>query len=170
MIIRANSTIVMISLVLLTTTNIGHADFFGPDTYDECITDSMKGVTSDLAAKAIIASCRKQFSAEKLAGGSRALSGPEKALLTGTGGQSYGYFKVNIYNGNPNVTITELTIGLRPKGVEGAQFRLYRETVSYPGPLGPLKRREILIDYESVDGAKGYDWYIESAKGYQSPE
>ena len=37
------------------------AGLFGPKNYDECITDSMKGVSSDVAANAIIAACRNQF-------------------------------------------------------------------------------------------------------------
>src|SRR5210317_444436 len=40
---------------------LGQADQFRPSTYDECITDSMKGVASDIAARAIIDSCRNQF-------------------------------------------------------------------------------------------------------------
>jgi hypothetical protein len=38
-----------------------NASFFGPKSFDACITDSIKGVTSDVAARAIIQSCRLQF-------------------------------------------------------------------------------------------------------------
>jgi hypothetical protein len=41
------------------------AGLFGPKNYDECITDSMKGVSSDVAANAIIAACRNQFPEER---------------------------------------------------------------------------------------------------------
>lgn len=37
----------------------------GPSNYDECILDSMKGVSSDIAAQAIISSCRNLFPEEK---------------------------------------------------------------------------------------------------------
>jgi hypothetical protein len=42
----------------------GRAGLFGPSNYDQCITESMKGVSSDVAARAIISSCRNQFPAE----------------------------------------------------------------------------------------------------------
>ena len=37
------------------------AGWFGPKDFDECILDSMEGVTSDYAAKLIYVSCRKKF-------------------------------------------------------------------------------------------------------------
>lgn len=42
-------------------TGAASADEGRPANYDQCITDSMKGVGSDVAARAIIASCRNQF-------------------------------------------------------------------------------------------------------------
>lgn len=44
-------------LVLLAP-SISHG---APSNYDECITDTMKGVSSDVAARAIIESCRNLF-------------------------------------------------------------------------------------------------------------
>lgn len=41
--------------------SISHGDPDGPTNYDECIIDAMKGVSSDVAARAIIESCRKLF-------------------------------------------------------------------------------------------------------------
>jgi hypothetical protein len=37
------------------------AGIFGPSNFDECVLDAMKGVTSDVAARAIYASCRNKF-------------------------------------------------------------------------------------------------------------
>jgi hypothetical protein len=34
----------------------------GPSTYEECILENMKGVSSDIAARAIHGACRKKFS------------------------------------------------------------------------------------------------------------
>lgn len=42
-----------------------HAGSSGPSTYEECILDSMKGMTSDTAANAIIDSCRSMFPGKK---------------------------------------------------------------------------------------------------------
>ena len=41
--------------------SISHGDPDGPTNYDECIIDAMKGVSSDVAARAIIESCRSLF-------------------------------------------------------------------------------------------------------------
>jgi len=51
-------------IIGLTVSGSAVSDFFGPGNFDECITDSMKGVTSDLAARAIYQSCRNQFPEE----------------------------------------------------------------------------------------------------------
>jgi len=43
--------------------SISHGDTDKPANYDECIVDAMKGVSSDIAARAIIDSCRNLFPA-----------------------------------------------------------------------------------------------------------
>ena len=55
---------VVLVLAVLLYPGIGRAGLFGPSNYDECITDSMKGVSSDVAARAIISSCQNQFPAD----------------------------------------------------------------------------------------------------------
>ena len=54
-------TLFVFVIALLLCAGISSADEYRPSTYDECITDSMRGVGSDVAARAIIASCRNQF-------------------------------------------------------------------------------------------------------------
>lgn len=51
-------------LAVLLYPDIGRTGLFGPSNYDQCITESMKGVSSDVAARAILSSCRNQFPAE----------------------------------------------------------------------------------------------------------
>ena len=41
--------------------SISHGGPDEPSNYDECIVDAMKGVSSDVAARAIIESCRNLF-------------------------------------------------------------------------------------------------------------
>lgn len=43
--------------------SISHGDTDKPANYDECIVDAMKGVSSDVAARAIIDSCRNLYPA-----------------------------------------------------------------------------------------------------------
>jgi hypothetical protein len=50
--------------VVLLASNTASAQLsvlFGPSNYDECILDNMKGVSSDMAARAVAASCRSKF-------------------------------------------------------------------------------------------------------------
>lgn len=56
----------LIPFVLLWS-SISHAEPDGPSNYDECIIDAMKGVSSDVAARAIIDSCRSLFPATQSA-------------------------------------------------------------------------------------------------------
>ena len=54
-------TLIVFVIALLLCPGISCAGEYRPSSYDECITDSMRGVGSDVAARAIIASCRNQF-------------------------------------------------------------------------------------------------------------
>lgn len=55
---------VLFILVLLCPSS-GHGEPSTPGNYDECILDAMKGVSSDVAARAIIDSCRNLFPASQ---------------------------------------------------------------------------------------------------------
>jgi hypothetical protein len=93
------------------------AGLFGPKNYDECITESMKGVTSDLAARAIIKSCRERFpEKKKQLPPSKSLSIDQLMNFTGRAGLSFGnYYSGNLYNGNSDVTITEIKVYVTTK-------------------------------------------------------
>src|SRR3989344_9259022 len=105
------------------------AGWFGPSNYDECILESMKGVTSDKAALLIARSCRQKFPNEPAKKpDSRALSIEELSRLTGRAGHSFGnYFSGNIYNGNTNITVSEITIRVTTK-IDGKEVtRVYTD-------------------------------------------
>jgi hypothetical protein len=42
------------------------AGWFGPSNYDECILEHLKGVSSDMGARMVAASCAKQFPPKKV--------------------------------------------------------------------------------------------------------
>lgn len=46
---------------LFALTTISRAGVFGPSSYEDCILDSMKGVTSDDAARLVQLACREKF-------------------------------------------------------------------------------------------------------------
>ena len=50
-----------VALLLSALSGIASAGLFGPSNYEECILDSMKGVTSDMAARAVAQACRSKF-------------------------------------------------------------------------------------------------------------
>ena len=71
----------------------------------------MKGVNSDMAARAIVMSCREKFP-ERMP---ETIQLPHEAIrqLTGHAGMSdFGYFSGNIYNGNKEWTVAFVTIAL----------------------------------------------------------
>lgn len=54
-------TLFPVFLLALLSAGTGRADVSEFTSYDECILESLKGVSSDVAANAIIASCRSKF-------------------------------------------------------------------------------------------------------------
>lgn len=56
-----NRTLATASLLILFNPLIGNAGLFEPSDYHECIMESMKGVTNDVAARVIASSCREKF-------------------------------------------------------------------------------------------------------------
>ena len=146
--------LVAVLLSLVFYSNGSPAGFFGPSNFDECILESMKGVTNNAAAKAIYHACRSKFPIKKPdISKTRELSPAEYRLLTGRAGHSYGnVFKGNIYNGNKNITIYQITFYVTTK-IDGKKItRNYIDEVSIP----PLSTGE--IDFRIVIGDKGEDY------------
>jgi hypothetical protein len=59
------ATLCLTISVLLGSAGVSYAGLFGPSNYNECILERMKGVTSDLAARAIVGACAAKFSSNK---------------------------------------------------------------------------------------------------------
>ena len=74
MMLRTGSSLLV--LVGLLLPGIGQA---GPSNYDECILESMKGVSSDIAAQAIISSCRNLYPEQKNAAAPANAAAPQQA-------------------------------------------------------------------------------------------
>lgn len=73
-----NLPVLLVPLVLLCPA-IGHGDESRPSNYDECIVDSLKGVSSDVAARAIIESCGNLFPQSQQAAAPPAAPAPAPA-------------------------------------------------------------------------------------------
>ena len=136
---------------------------FGPSDYDDCVLQSMRGVNSDLAARAIAKSCREKFPKKK----PQDFELPVSALrrLTGHGGMGYSGFSGNIYNGNSDWSVTQVTIMLMAKGKEkDAEAFLNAKEYSVDVSVSPLTSSSFIF---SADGptSEEYSWNIVKARG-----
>lgn len=156
----------VLAFALALLSGAAHAGLFGPSNYEECVLDSMKGVTSDVAARAIMRSCQEKFPVKR----------PSDTLvpahvinqLDGRAGMRYGFFEGNIYNGNRDWTITQVTIALETKAknkspVSKPHLREYNVDVN----VAPLTTERFIFSAKS-EGSEELDWYIVRARGYQS--
>lgn len=108
------------------------AGWFGPSSYEDCILESMKGITSDKAAKEIKEACtdkvaRKptpaeeaQYARQRQIDAVRPLSSSELAEMKITeldihprSGGGY-WVDANLYNGNKNLHVCSVTYNYRP--------------------------------------------------------
>ena len=138
---------------------------FGPSDYDECVLQSMKGVNSDLAARAIAISCREKFPEKKTPDSEL----PPTALsrLTGHGGMGYSGFSGNIYNGNNDWNVTRVTVMLIAKGKgKDAEAFLNAKEYNVDVSVDPLTSSSFFF---SADGptSEEYSWNIVKARGVQ---
>ena len=141
------------------------AGWFGASNYDECILESMKGVTSDAAAGLIHRACLAKYP----------VKGPSDSevpanvasQLDGRASYSYGYLKGNFYNGNGEWTITQITIALMPKTKNKSpdptrRAKEYSVNVTVP----PLTNSDFIVSVDN-DGSSEFDWSISKVRGYK---
>jgi hypothetical protein len=133
----------------------------GPSDYDECVLESMKGVNNDVAARAITMSCWEKFPYKKTPDSELPADALKK--LTGHAGNNSGRFAGNIYNGNTEWTITQVTIWVLPKSVDDVNVlsgKKYNTSVI----AEPLTSSSF---YFSLDGSPSeeYSWNIVKARG-----
>src|SRR5690625_4734562 len=102
-----------------------------PKDYEQCILKNMKGVTSDMAANLIVASCHEQFKPATCT--ERDMSKSEKQKLTikySLTSPTSTYLNLNVHNGNENVSISRIIIEITSKGYKSPQR--YEVSSSYP--------------------------------------
>jgi hypothetical protein len=123
----------------------------------------MKGVTSDLAARAIIMSCRNKFPYPKI----MSIDMPKNVLaqVSGNGGAEYGGFGGSLYNGNKDWVVTEIVIGIVPL-TNGGQDISRAKRLNVQSDIPSLTERKFHVPFTYVQG-EALDWFIVSAKGYK---
>ena len=168
----------------------GHAEASEYSSYDECILESLKGVSSDVAANAIIASCRNTFpepaaatpvpaapaaepepvqpaapqaeaKPEPAAGGeSREVTEEELANVKATLMGFLTNYRVTFENMNEDITITEVTISVWDE-LDPRGLKKYTETMHIP----PSESAKVVYEVVYMGDDQGWRWKVDSAKG-----
>ena len=144
-----------------------NAGWFGPTNFADCVLDSMKGVSSDLAAQAIAQSCRAKFPVATNRPANRPLTEAElKNVRAQAAFGDFHYFNGTIYNGNASVTITKVVFVLTTT-VDGRRTtRDYASDVLIR-PLAAGAFGTVIVNDEFVDYPAPRDtWTLKSAEGY----
>jgi hypothetical protein len=141
---RLAATMLALSLIFLLDVRQTSAGWFGPATYQECILENMKGVTSDEAARSIRVACAQQFprpdtSPRPATCAARLLTKDEKHLLKAkwrtyehfsvtNEGNTYGdtAISVSLYNGNSNIALKSITVRLSKESDPGEVAQIYK--------------------------------------------
>jgi hypothetical protein len=162
-------------------------------SYDECILESLKGVSSDVAANAIITSCRNKFpenvpvAAEPAesppeqetvqpeetepevkpaivaAGASRELTKEELSKLKATLLGFTTQYRITFENMNEDITITEVTIAVWDD-LDPRGLKTYTETMNIP----PSELAKVTYEVIYMGDDQGWRWKIDSARGVPS--
>lgn len=137
-----------------------------PRTYEDCVLKAMDGSgKSDVAARMIAAACREKFpyrGADSHAADEVELSALQLLGLTGRAGLSFGKtYSGSIYNGNKDVTVTQVEISITTS-VDGEEVtRTYLDEVNIP----PLSTSDFSFDIIVGDTGADYSWGITGALG-----
>ena len=137
---------------------------FGQSNYDECIIESIKGVTSDVAARLVALSCREKFPEKpKEQKKTRELSSEELEQVTGRAGDSIGnYFHGNLYNGNTDVTITQVSFNITTRLSGQEVSRTYIADIN----ISSQKTADFTLSIVKSDKGADYSWSLVAARGY----
>lgn len=157
-------TVFLVTIVCFAASGAANAGLFGPDNYDECILKGMKGVVSDVAARAIQSACRNKF--PETSPDTRQQTRPETVqgaaqpnTLTGEQleklqvrmcrlSENSASLSCQIYNGNADVTVTEIEVAITTENRDGDT-----ESIKYAG-----------IPSESMSGRSGRQQHIRPGK------
>ena len=195
---------VLLAPLLLLSPMLSYGGQSEPSNFDECIIDAMRGVSSDVAARAIIESCGNLFpkseheAAPQVApasvpapgaeidtpapaaavtpapeaasavapapldvAGERNLTGDELAQLSAKAKVFGSTYRVTINNGNPNLTLTEVTIAVWDDSDLGATRNEYSEATQ----IAPQTSAMVKYTVHYRGDETGWNWRVVAARG-----
>src|SRR3990172_5958110 len=102
-------------------------------TYEDCVLNGLRGVTVSNVGAVITSACRSKFpESGSAASARRTLDWAHLAKLTGRAGLQYDRYQGNIYNGNDDVTVTDVDISVVVSRGRDTTSRVYRSTLDIP--------------------------------------
>ncbi len=162
-------------LATIFLSNFVYAGWLNPKDYDECVLESMKGVTSDVAAKSIQRACSNKFPPKE----PKTEDLPQAALQKIDASAGFGgclqvsCFTGKFYNGNSEWTVVSLKIRIRytksrvfkdyqTRYVGGSPYSRYAISTD----VGPLATGN--FGFEVYDTPDDYSWTIVGGKGFRN--
>ena len=137
---------------------------FGPRTYEDCVLKNLQGAANNAVVARVEDACREKFP-EKPAPQvkTRELQVHELAAVTGRASSGYSnVFRGTLYNGNTNVTVTEVQVEIDSKETGKDVSRPYAVNLMVP----PLTAKDFTFDIIVGDKGSEYGWRVISARGY----
>lgn len=134
------------------------------ESYEDCILKNMRGVQGDVGARLIWDSCRKKFPKDgQSRTKARELKPGEITAITGRAALGYGKsFAGNLYNGNKDLTVTQIEFQVNTKEGGKDVTRLYTFDLTIPAQSAKDFSFEIIVG----DQGSEYAWRIMNAKGH----
>jgi hypothetical protein len=133
------------------------------DSHD-CVLQHMKGVGSDLAARAIVSACEDRAlsgdSSDQIA---QAFTEEHLGRLTGRASGSLGTFSGTLYNGNDELAVSEVVFlltmmqGETPLSTRPYQIRIY---------IPPRSARKFSFRVVPIGSDESYRWTLVKAAGF----
>lgn len=179
MMLRTGSSLLVLAVFMFP--GVGQAV---PSNYDECILESMKGVSSDVAAQAIISSCRNLYPEQQevaaqventvpqadapipqpvpvATGPGRSLTAAELDKLSARIKAFGSSYTATIQNKNENLTVTEVTIAVWDDA-NSSSLREYPQEVM----IAPMESVESRFTVHYKGSELSWAWKVASARGY----
>ena len=154
------------ALMLLISPHLSARDLLHSGSYDQCVLESMRGITSTSAAEVATNACRDKFRDMHFHDTELAPEALGKIVIHA--GFGYGIFNGSIYNGNNNYTVTQITILLSPmRKRESAESFVEGKKYNITLTVQPLTQGALSMPIPS-DNTLEYAWTLTNARGHKS--